>query len=61
MLLPILGMSAFGAAGIDAPLAMTFLPLETTRDLAMAGPVLMAVVTAAMVVRRLFGHSFVTS
>lgn len=60
MLLSIVGMSAFGAAVIGAPLAMTFLALETTRDFAVAGPVLVAVVTAAIVVRRLFGYSFAT-
>lgn len=60
MLLAIIGMSAFGAAVIGAPLAMTFLALETTRDFAVAGPVLVAVTVAAMVVRRLFGYSFAT-
>ena len=39
-------MSAFGAAVIGAPLAMTFLALETTRDFAVAGTVLMAVTNA---------------
>jgi CIC family chloride channel protein len=39
---------------------MTFLALETTRDFAVAGPVLVAVVAAATAVRRLFGHSFAT-
>jgi CIC family chloride channel protein len=60
MLLAIVGMSAFGAAVIGAPLAMTFLALETTRDFAVAGTVLMAVTNAAIVVRRLFGYSFAT-
>ncbi|WP_458095138.1 chloride channel protein [Roseomonas sp. WA12] len=60
MLLSIVGMSAFGAAVIGAPLAMTFLALETTRDFAVAGPVLVAVIAAAIVVRRLFGYSFAT-
>jgi CIC family chloride channel protein len=60
MLLAIVGMSAFGAAVIGAPLAMTFLALETTRDFAVAGAVLMAVTNAALVVRRLFGYSFAT-
>jgi len=60
MLLAIVGMSAFGAAVIGAPLAMTFLALETTRDFAVAGPVLVPVVAAATVVRRLFGYSFAT-
>ncbi|MBD0271529.1 MAG: chloride channel protein, partial [Acetobacteraceae bacterium] len=60
MLLAIVGMSAFGAAVVGAPLAMTFLALETTRDFAVAGPVLVAVVAAATAVRRLFGYSFAT-
>jgi chloride channel protein, CIC family len=60
MLLAIVGMSAFGAAVIGAPLAMTFLALETTRDFAVAGAVLMAVTNASIVVRRLFGYSFAT-
>src|SRR4051812_19579832 len=60
MLLATVGMSAFGAAVIGAPLAMTFLALETTRDFAVAGTVLMAVTNAAIVVRRLFGYSFAT-
>ncbi len=60
MLLATVGMTAFGAAVIGAPLAMTFLALETTRDFAVAGVVLMAVTNAAIVVRRLFGYSFAT-
>src|SRR5215208_2942890 len=60
MLLATVGMSAFGAAVIGAPLAMTFLALETTRDFAVAGTVLMGVTNAAIVVRRLFGYSFAT-
>jgi CIC family chloride channel protein len=60
MLLSIVGMSAFGAAVIGGPLAMTFLALETTRDFTVAGPVLIAVMTSATVVRRLFGYSFTT-
>jgi chloride channel protein, CIC family len=60
MLFAIVGMSAFGAAVIGAPLAMTFLALEATRDFAVGGAVLVAVTTSAMVVRRLFGYSFAT-
>jgi len=60
MLLATVGMSAFGAAVIGAPLAMTFLALETTRDFAVAGTVLMAVTNASIVVRQLFGYSFAT-
>ncbi|MDB5374960.1 MAG: chloride channel protein [Belnapia sp.] len=60
LLLSIIGMSAFGAAVIGAPLAMTFLALETTGSLAVAGPVLAAVAVAGLIVRRLFGYSFAT-
>jgi len=59
-LFAIVGMSAFGAAVIGAPLAMAFLALETTRDFAVAGPVLAAVAVAGLSVRRLFGYSFAT-
>lgn len=60
LLLAIMGMSAFGTAVIGAPLAMTFLALETTGSLAVAGPVLAAVAVAGLIVRRLFGYSFAT-
>jgi CIC family chloride channel protein len=60
MLFAIVGTSAFGAAVVGAPLAMTFLALEATRDFAVAGTVLIAVIAAATVVRRLFGYSFAT-
>lgn len=60
LLLAIVGMSAFGTAVIGAPLAMTFLALETTGSLAVAGPVLAAVAVSGLIVRRLFGYSFAT-
>jgi len=60
MLLAVVGMSAFGAAVIGAPLAMTFLALETTGSLVVAGPVLAAVAVSGLIVRRLFGYSFAT-
>ncbi len=60
MLFAVIGTSAFGAAVVGAPLALTFLALEGTRDFAVAGPVLVAVIAATMVVRRLFGYSFAT-
>ena len=60
MLLAIVGMSAFGTAVVGAPLAMTFLALETTHDFAVAGAVLVAVIASGTVVRRLFGYSFAT-
>jgi CIC family chloride channel protein len=60
LLFAIVGMSALGAAVIGAPLAMTFLALETTGDFAVAGPVVAAVAVSALVTRRLFGYSFAT-
>ncbi|MBK1658560.1 chloride channel protein [Paracraurococcus ruber] len=60
LILSIVGMSAFGAAVIGAPLAMTFLALETTGSLAVTGLVLAAVLVAGLTVRRLFGYSFAT-
>lgn len=60
LILSLVGMSAFGAAVIGAPLAMTFLALETTGSLGVAGLVLAAVAVAGLIVRRLFGYSFAT-
>ncbi len=54
------GMAAFGAAIVGAPLAMTFLVIETTGAFAPALAVLPAVAAAALTVRRLFGFSFAT-
>jgi CIC family chloride channel protein len=54
------GMSALGTAVIGAPLALTFLALETTGSLAVAGLVLAAVALSGLMVRRLFGFSFAT-
>jgi CIC family chloride channel protein len=60
LLTAIVGMSAFGAAVIGAPLAMSLMALETTRDFSVAGPVVIAVIVSATTVRRLFGYSFAT-
>lgn len=60
LLAAIVGMSAFGAAVIGAPLAMTFIALETTQSFAVAGVVVVAVIVSATTVRRLFGYSFAT-
>jgi CIC family chloride channel protein len=60
LILSLVGMSAFGAAVVGAPLAMTFLTLETTGSLAVTGLVLAAVAVAGLIVRRLFGYSFAT-
>ena len=45
---------------VGAPLAMTFLALETTGNFVVAGSVLAAVTVAGLVTRRLFGYSFAT-
>jgi CIC family chloride channel protein len=60
LFLAVVGMSAFGTAVIGAPLAMTFLALESTGNFEVAGAVLAAVAVAGIVVRRLFGYSFAT-
>jgi len=60
LLFTVVGMTAFGAAVIGAPLAMALLALETTGDFVVAGPVLAGVAVAALCVRRLFGYSFAT-
>ncbi|MBB5696105.1 chloride channel protein [Muricoccus pecuniae] len=60
LFLAVVGMSAFGTAVIGAPLAMTFLALETTGSFPVAGAVLTAVAVSGIAVRRLFGYSFAT-
>jgi CIC family chloride channel protein len=60
LFLAVVGMSAFGTAVIGAPLAMTFLALETTGSFSVAGAVLAAVAVSGIAVRRLFGYSFAT-
>ncbi|WP_426957981.1 chloride channel protein [Muricoccus radiodurans] len=60
LFLAVVGMSAFGTAVIGAPLAMTFLALETTGSFEVAGAVLTAVTISGITVRRLFGYSFAT-
>ncbi len=60
LLLAIIGMSAFGAAVVGAPLAMVFLALETTANFEVTSLVLAAVCVSALLVRRLFGYSFAT-
>ncbi|MBO1076743.1 chloride channel protein [Roseomonas marmotae] len=54
------GTSAFGAAVIGAPLAMTFLAMEMTGNFGLTGAVLVAVIASSVTVRRLFGYSFAT-
>ncbi len=56
----VVGMSALAVAVIGGPLTMTFLALEVTRDLAVTGLVLIAVIAASLTVRKTFGYSFAT-
>ncbi|MDB5413042.1 MAG: chloride channel protein [Rubritepida sp.] len=60
LFLAVVGMSAFGTAVIGAPLAMTFLALESTGNFAVAGAVLAGVTVSGLLVRRIFGYSFAT-
>lgn len=60
LFLAVVGMSAFGTAVVGAPLAMTFLALESTGNLSVVGAVLTAVAVSGLVVRRTFGYSFAT-
>src|SRR5260370_6272460 len=59
-LLSILGMAAVGAGIIGAPLAMTFLALETTADLRIMIATLLASSISGLIVRETFGYSFAT-
>jgi chloride channel protein, CIC family len=56
----VIGMGAVSASIIGAPLTMTFVALETTRDLQLTAAVLIAVVVAVLVTRETFGYSFAT-
>ena len=56
----IIGMGALSASIIGAPLTMTFIALETTRDLALTATVLIAVLVSVVVTREAFGYSFAT-
>lgn len=56
----LIGMSALAVAVIGGPLTMTFLALEATGNLNIAGVALAASVIASMTVRELFGYSFST-
>ena len=58
--LAVLGMSAFGAGVIGAPLAMTFLALEATGDFRIMVAALLASALASLIVRETFGYSFAT-
>jgi len=54
------GMSALAAAIIGAPMTMSFLVLETTRDFGLTAACLAASVIAMTIVRERFGYSFST-
>ena len=54
------GMGTLGVAVVGGPLTMTFLVLESTGDLGVAGGVLAAAIAAGLAVRATFGYSFTT-
>jgi len=55
-----IGISAFAAAVIGGPLAMTFLAMEMTDNFSLTGAVMLAVVASSITARRFFGYSFST-
>ena len=54
------GMGTLGVAIVGGPLTMTFLVLESSRDLGVAGGVLAACIATSLAVRATFGYSFST-
>jgi CIC family chloride channel protein len=54
------GMGTLGVAIVGGPLTMTFLVLESTGDLSVAGGVLAACIATSLAVRATFGYSFAT-
>ena len=54
------GMGAVAAGVVGAPMTMIFLVLEATADFSATMGVTVAVVIAALIVRRFFGYSFAT-
>jgi chloride channel protein, CIC family len=56
----VIGMGAVSASIIGAPLTVTFVALETTRDPALTAAVLIAVVVSVVATRETFGYSFAT-
>src|SRR5579863_2530632 len=56
----LVGMGALSAAIVGGPLTMTFLVLESTGDLGVAGGVLAASIATTLAVRATFGYSFTT-
>jgi CIC family chloride channel protein len=56
----VVGMTSLAVGVVGGPLTMTFLALESTRDLTLTGVVLAASIMSAMLVRETFGYSFST-
>jgi CIC family chloride channel protein len=56
----VVGMTSLAVGIVGGPLTMTFLALESTRDLAISGIVLAAAIVSNIVVRATFGYSFST-
>jgi chloride channel protein, CIC family len=56
----LVGMSALSAAIVGGPLTMTFLVLESTGNLSVAGGALAASIATTLAVRATFGYSFTT-
>ncbi|WP_256752854.1 chloride channel protein [Mesorhizobium sp. Mes31] len=56
----VVGMTSLAVGVVGAPLTMTFLALESTRDLTLTGLVLAASIVSATLVRETFGYSFST-
>ena len=56
----LVGMGALSAAIVGGPLTMTFLVLESTGNLGIAGGVLAASIATTLAVRATFGYSFTT-
>jgi CIC family chloride channel protein len=54
------GMATLGAAIVGGPLTMTFLVLESSGDVLVAGPVLAGCIACQLTVRATFGYSFST-
>jgi CIC family chloride channel protein len=56
----VVGMTSLAVGVVGGPLTMTFLALESTRDITLSGVVLAASIMSAMLVRETFGYSFST-
>ena len=56
----LVGMGALSTAIVGGPLTMTFLVLESTGNLGIAGGVLAASIATSLTVRATFGYSFTT-